>query len=140
MRTRSEVSEKNEYHISKARQYELIWFCRQYPEWQREYNRLSLRQNCGIALSVSNDGVEWADPTAELAIRKNYYYTKMQLVEESANALGAIGKFIFMNVVDGLGYEELLARYPDELLWSKQEFYKEYHHFFYILSHFKQGV
>lgn len=43
MRTRSETSKKNEYYISKARKYELIWFCKQYKECTSIGNDLKRR-------------------------------------------------------------------------------------------------
>lgn len=141
MRTRSETSKKNEYYISKARKYELIWFCKQYKEWQKEYNEdiLYLKAHDNIPVyGIRNS--EWVDIVAKTAMRKKELYDKMQLVEFCCTLLGDIGKFIFMTVVDGKSYEVLKANYPDEILWSKAHYYKEYHHFFYILSQHKHSV
>lgn len=139
MRIRKEQSKNSPYYISGARQMELYWFCKQWNDWLKEYNELGLHLRSIDTTKEKVDESNEVDPTYAITARRMELWSKIQLVKSCCDSLGDIGRYIFLNVVDGMGYDEIVTNVGIEHVnCSKNEFYTERHHFFYILSNAKQ--
>lgn len=127
---RPELSTKNPYHISKHRYYELKHFCLQYPEWKREYERLSYISNSGVRQVTDNN---WADPVGNLAVKMADLTKKMDLVEKTAECVDpVIGPYIFEAVTNGRSYVWLKT--VMDIPCGKDYYYDIYHKYFKLLS------
>lgn len=86
-RMKNEISSRNPYHISKHKMLELRHFCLQYPEWKKEYSRLSQISIRGINLDKISTAKtnDYIDQTTKIAVEKAEYFNKMKLVEHMAN-------------------------------------------------------
>lgn len=130
---RPEVSKKNKYWIDRHRYYELKHFCLQYKTWKMMYAGLE-----GFSKKPSEDDIFTrsnihGDPTAKCAISKQFYSTRIDMVENAAKeADPELGDYIFLTVTEGISYEHLKARY--NIPCSKDTYYDRYRKFFWILD------
>lgn len=126
------LSTKNPYYISKHRYYELKHFCLQYPEWQKEYDRLEAEGIPSNSIDICNSG-EPFDPTSRLAMEKSVLLDKMDLVNYCADMTDRdIGPYIRVAVIEGYSYDKLAARLY--VPCGRTEYYELYRRFFYILD------
>lgn len=132
-RIRPVISEGNEYWISKERYYELKHFCLQYNDWVKIYN----------ALSDSRFGTNLDDikplnhlpgnPTEKIAIAKNHYRERMDMVEKAAEFSDIdISKYILLAVTNNISCNCLISKY--DMPCGKDKFYNAYRKFFWWLS------
>lgn len=131
---RAELSRKNKYWIDKHRHYELKHFCLQYPTWKKTYSLLS---DSNISLSsidhLPSSNHRPSDRTAQRAIMKVYYKTRIDLVEDSAKAADRyLYDYIIKAVTEGLSYTYLKTKMG--IPCSKDMFYDRYRKFFHILN------
>ena len=129
---KAELSTRNRWHIPKERYYELLHFCRQYPTWKAAAERFdSLSKKPADILSK---GTGIGDPTVRCVLARDYYLTKIQMVDTSAvESAGNLNEILKEGVIFGRCYEVLQARHP-ELLVSRDEYYIMYRKFFSVLS------
>lgn len=130
--SRHGLSLKNEYRLdSKFREYELIYFCLQYPEWKRKVANYD----------ICNRQDEWADPTGELATTHALCKEKIRLVEETVKK--AVGKeelyeYILKGVTEDVGFTYLHSKLS--MPCGHGKYYQIYHKFFYLLSQEKHTL
>lgn len=129
---RPEISENNEYYISKEKYYELKHFCLQYNEWREELKYLTVPLTNDISdLKVDNNILYRT--TEEAVIRRSELIKKMCLVSETAGQTDAIlGNYIFL-VVTGAATFDYIRNYM-KVPVSRAEFYRKYRKFFWLLS------
>lgn len=112
----------NDY-ISKARYYELKWFCRQYHEWEKAKSNLKIFPGGNFREKVS-------DPTGETAVKLAELEGKMEVVDR---CLWEVAPEIYVwlkeCVVDGKSYNKL------DVPCSKEYFYIRYRAFFSRMNH-----
>jgi len=118
--------------ITMERYRELMYFCRQYPEWKTEANSL-----LGIR-AVKMDGLPHgsgkSDPVAMAAERRDKLLEKIKLVDDCAREIGG-GEWyaaLIQNVCIGKSYEQL----DKELMPTsfRQEFFSSRRAFFDLLN------
>ena len=134
---RPEISEKNKYHISKHRHYELKHFCLQYPVWKKEYAALddpSITSSAAEKMPSSN--IPGA-PTERYAIKKAYYSERINLVERIAmEADEFLHKYILKAVTEELSFTYLKAKL--NIPCGRDMYYDRYRRFFWLLSDARQ--
>lgn len=133
MSERAKVSKKNKYYLEKHRFYELKHFCRQYGYWKKMFESLdSLAKNPDKLMPLSRSR-HIVDPVATCVEEREYYATRMDMVENAAKETDpTIGKYIFKAVTEGLSYDALFAF--DVVPCCKDTYYKLYRIFFWILD------
>ena len=130
---RGELSKKNPYYISKYRYYELKYKCLQFNEWKEELNSFDLFGRSSGYIRERVDSSDISDRTKEFAIRRFVLEANVRMVLEALEALrDDLRPVIFDAVTKGMGWSVLQARYS--LTCTRDEYYNEYHRFFYILS------
>ena len=127
---RPELSLKNEYWISRHRYYELKHFCLQYPIWEKAVNSIDgFSQRPDLLIVTGNVG----DPTSRAAIAREFYHTRMEMIEKcSKNADPVIGFYIFKAVTYGYSYDALKTKFS--VPCCKDIYYNIYRKFFWLLS------
>ena len=134
---RPEVSVKNKYWIEKHRYYELKHFCLQYPIWKKAYlslTSLSQRQFNLVAISKTNT---INDPTAKCAEAREFYYDRMNMVEQTAIAADpSLHLYVFKAVTEGYSFDYLKAKL--EIPCCKDTYYDLYRRFFWLLNKERQ--
>ena len=126
---RPEISQKKPYYISKHRYYELVHFCLQYPEWEKEYHELGFYRSGTERNGYSN---AISDPTGSLASRLATLESKMKLIEDTAiQARPDLWVYIFKSVTEGrsFAYFEALG-----IPCGKDLFYEMRRKFFWLLD------
>lgn len=130
---RPEVSKNNEFYISRHRYYELKHFCMQYKEFKKIYNDLCSRVSSGIINIEKHDGAYPADQSMYVRER---YLDNMILIETCCKLTdNVLWPYILKGVTEGLPYSYL--RINQNIPCCKDNYYKLYRKFFYILSNKK---
>lgn len=130
---RPEISERSPYWIEKHRYYELKHFCLQYPLWRRSYHSLD-----GMSKPPSYDVIfsrsyNHSDPVAQCVAAREFYFDRMQMVEQTAIATdGDLYRYILKGVTEGVSYDHLKARL--DIPCGKDTYYDLYRRFFWLLS------
>mgnify|MGYP003571266807 CR=1 FL=1 len=131
---RPEISYKNKYYIPKHRYYELKHFCMQYPIWQSAYYSLD-----GLSKRIIDGsgirGTGFSDPTGRTAVARDFYQTRMKMVERAA-AQVEDGDYILKAVIYGLSYTYLSMN--TNISISRDVYYEEYRKFFWILNKIRE--
>ena len=130
---RPEVSEKNEYWISRHRYYELKHFCLQYPEWKKIYRTLQMDciPKCVSMREVRVQGIE--SKTERLAILLNKYRERIEMIEKaSEDADPELGNYILLAVTEGYPYTKMQTQY--DIPCCRDTYYDRYRKFFWILN------
>lgn len=131
---RPEVSKKNKYWISKNRQYELKYFCLQYPEWKREYAANGVPST--YKMVQPRVRTKPTNPTEMAAIKKSILSEKIELIEETAKTVdGLLYDYILKGVTEGLSYSKLKAKH--DIPCNKDTYYERYRRFFWTLDKMK---
>ena len=132
MKLKPELSRKSRYWISKHRYYELKHFCLQYKEWKTMYLALSEPYHTNLYQNGSGQS-EWVDSTAKTVIKREYYLTRMRVVEESTKmADPTIAKYLFKGVTENVGFTYLKT--VMEIPCGRDMYYDRYRKFFWILD------
>lgn len=129
---RPEISKNNSYWISKERYYELIHFCRQYPEWKREYDNVSLI----ISSQTDSDIIQKSDiddPVSKAVECKLYFRDRMDMVDNTMyETCSWLKDRLFEGIIFGKSYEVMNAY--SIMPCSKDFYYKMYREFFWNLN------
>ncbi len=133
-----EVSKKNKWHIPKYRSLELKYFCLQYPEWVREYARLSeSAYGRGNYISGIKHQIEYIDKTSDIAIKLSNLNSKISLVEKIAKMSDSeIGEYILKGVTSGIPFVKLKTIF--DIPCERDMYYDRYRKFFWILDQLKE--
>lgn len=118
--------------ISRDRYFELLHFCRQYPEWKREANSM-----LGVR-AVRVDGMPHGngkrDPVAMAAEKRDWLLEKIRIIDDCARSIGG-GEWyaaILQNVCIGKPYTQMdRALMPTS---DKNAFFKYRREFFEVLD------
>lgn len=130
---RPEISQNNEYWISKHRYYELKHFCMQYPLWKAAYRSLELEGVRSLDLSGYIPTSETSDPTAKTAIAKSYFGDRISMIENiAAEADESLAEYLIKGITEGWSYDILKARM--NIPCCKDVYYNVYRRFFWLLS------
>lgn len=132
IKLKPELSKKNRWWISKHRYYELKHFCLQYKEWKAMYLELSEPYHTS-RMAVGNSDPEWSDSTAKMVLKRDYYLTRMRMVEKAAEEADAeLSKYLFKGVTTNVGYSYLQT--VMDIPCGKDMYYDRYRKFFWILD------
>lgn len=128
---RNTLSHKNPYRLSKNRQMELEYFCRQYKEFKQKYTDevgLKSRPENGYLYNSQNGA-----PTEKAALRASQYSEKVEMIEEAARkAEPMLSKYLVLAVTEDLSYETMQTRY--RIPCSRGYFYSRRRKFFWELD------
>ena len=118
--------------ISQDRYQELLYFCRQYPEWKSE--AASLLGIRAVKMDGLPHGSGKSDPVAMAAERREKLMEKISIVDECARAIGEGLWYaaIIQNVCIGRSYEQMdRALMPTS---DKNAYFKRRREFFELLN------
>lgn len=79
---RAKISKKGvyeKYWIPKERYMELLWFCRQYPEWRNAQREITITHSPGFLMAARN-GMDPSDPTFKAAEKFERYAKKVRTI------------------------------------------------------------
>lgn len=128
---RPEISENNEFYISKERYYELKHFCLQYKEWKKALLAIDGINTSCLPKFSKNRYKE--SPVEKIIIAREHYKNLIQMVEDAARkADEEIHEFILLAVTENVSCSSLIAKY--DMPCGKDKFYSAYRKFFYHLS------
>lgn len=134
---KKELSRKNPYWIEKHRYLELKHFCRQYPFWREMYYRYDGLSHQAIELRQYPLPYGHSDPTADTAMAKAYYSSRMELLIRIAQETDEdIGEYILDGVTTGRSYDQLKAR--ENIPCGRDTYYELYRKFFWLLHQARQ--
>ena len=135
MSVRNDISDKNQYKLSKHRFLELKHMCLQYSEWKlilMELNERYFRSGSIIKVIDRRDTMTSNDISDLIAKRENLV-RRMEIVERTAYDVDkVIGRFIFYAVTHDVGYEYLSMRM--NIPCCRNVYYKMYREYFWRLS------
>lgn len=130
---RPEVSQNNEYWISKHRYYELKHFCLQYPTWKAAYKLLEHEGIRSLDPSGYIPTSETSDPTARIAVAKSFFGGHIRMIEDiAAEADKSLSQYLIKGVTEGWSYDILKVRL--NIPCCKDVYYNVYRRFFWLLS------
>ena len=133
------LSKKNPYYISKYRKLELMYFCRQYPEWKEQLKTMTSDVTSSI-ITVNKD--KHLLNLIEKTIEKREYYVKcIERVEKAARMLrdnrgeplceSLMGDILYAAIY-GVKYSRLTAKH--RVCCGERQFYEYLRQFYYILD------
>ncbi len=129
--SRHKLSKKNPYRLeSRFREYELIYFCLQYPEWKKRL----------ITLTIKGSEDEWSDPTGEEAVERASLKEKIEMVERCVLKAAGDELYFYMlkGITEGTSYTNLKTY--QGMKCSSDRYFAVRHKVFYLLSQEKQRV
>lgn len=126
-----ELSKKNPYYVNVYRYKELVYFCRQYPVWEKALVSLSNLYakpvELGMLVQTSRDSDSIVD---RCAISMDMFKSKMKIVEEAAKETDSeLWEYILKGVTQGLSYDKL-----GYVPCCRDTYYDRYRKFFYYLN------
>lgn len=128
---RSDLSKKNKWWISHYRYLELKNYCRQYPEWQANYNYLTHAYPTS-ADHVMQDNI-FCDRVSEIAMKRIEIRDKIIQLETTAReADETIWTYILKAVINNYSYDYLRCQL--NVPCGKDYYYDKYRKFFWLLS------
>ena len=132
MRVRNDISNKNEYKLSKHRFLELKHMCLQYDEWRDILAGLDGYRGGIIVIKGRRERLAAYD-ISELLEMRDYYSRRIELIEKVAfNTDASLGKYILYGVTHDVGYDYLLLKMG--IPCCKNVYYKTYRKFFWLLN------
>lgn len=133
---RAEISERNDYFISKEKYYELKHFCLQYSEWKNELKEITAKYGKTYDTdipAVKKDGTKFSRITEDIIFRRDELIRKMQLIEVTAKETDEVfGNYILL-VVTGAATFDFIKNYMKVPI-SRNKFYENYRKFFWLLA------
>lgn len=133
--TRPELSEKNRWWISKHRYYELMHFCRQYPDWKEQISQIDGLPSSPAGQERIQSG-QTADPTAVYGEARAWLSRRIELVDKAAYE-ACDHQFWYTILVEGVtenvSYDVLEAR-KGIMPVSRDKWYDIYRRFFWTLD------
>lgn len=130
-------SPKNKYRLDSVnRYYELLNYCRQYPEWKEKYKDcFGLRPP--TPKSGRSSGV--SDPTSRAVEEADKYLERMKTIERAAiSADPELYRYIIINVTEGTPYHYISIDGCSPPC-GRRQFYEKRCQFFWILDKIKKG-
>lgn len=136
-RVRNELSDKNQFKLSKHRFLELKHMCLQHSEWKLKLIELNERYfKSGGLIRVCSDKDRLCaecNDISDLIARREEYVRKIELIEKTAYETDSvIGYYILYAVTHDVGYEYLSMRM--NIPCCRNVYYKLYREFFWRLS------
>lgn len=132
MRVRNDISNKNEYKLSKHRFLELKHMCLQYDEWRDILRSLDGYRGGIIMIHGRHERLAAYD-ISELLEMRDYYIRRIELIEKTAfNTDASLGKYILYGVTHDVGYDYLSLKMG--IPCCKNVYYKLYRKFFWLLN------
>ena len=132
MRVRNNISDKNEFKLSKHRFLELKHMCLQYNEW-RDILRSLDGYSGGIIIIHGKKQRVAAIDISELIEKRDYYSRRIDIVEKTAfNTDDILGRYVLYGVTNDVSYETLLLKM--QIPCCRNVYYKMYRKFFYLLD------
>jgi len=129
------LSKKNPYYLSDARKRELVYFCRQYPEWEALYNGCVIIPGAIPEKEHVNNTPTESD-VEKISEKREALKFKMDMVLDCAKRVDEpFSKYIFWSVTQGISYDELWKK--TMLPISRSSFYALWHKFFWLLDQVK---
>lgn len=120
----------DQYGITKNRQRELIWFCKQYPEWKKTLSNFTTLR--GHELTDMPKARKNTSPTEELAFKKIKLQSKCELIEKTAKETSAdLYPYLIMSVCEEANFTQLEEK---KIPCSKACFYDLRRYFFVLLD------
>ncbi|MBP3784587.1 MAG: hypothetical protein J6I68_15180 [Butyrivibrio sp.] len=127
-----ELSEKNEFYLSKEDRLTAIHWCLRYPRWQAE---ASIDADIRKAITYNKDKVQTSsdfDPTQEIAIKRADSAMKAKMLEDTIREVDEdLYKYLLLAVGYGFTYYQLKAK---NIPCSKNYFYKRRQQIYYLIS------
>lgn len=131
---RPEISKKSKYYISKERYYELVHFCRQYYEYEKEYTRIL--NDINISANLNDVKTKNTESSVERTILiAQEYADKIAIIKKCcllATDSALLSNYILRAVTKGETYEKF--RTQDNIPICKNTFYEYYRKFFWLLD------
>lgn len=126
------LSKKNKYYLPQTVRYAVIYYARQYQEWEVERKAI---ENTSKAISYDGDRVQTSgdsDPTFSASEKAEELANKMKLIEDTVRAADSqIYYYLLLAVGYGLTFDQLKAfGMPAE----RDLFYDRRRKFYYMLS------
>lgn len=126
----------DKYGISKSRYKELCGFCEQYPEWKHKLAELSI----GVKAMEYSDMPKAhnnVSQTEMLAVKREQYSTKCDLIERTANE---VDKDYAKWLIQGICYQVPLNYliYHEGMPSGSTAYYERRRYFFYLLDKYKK--
>lgn len=126
-----ELSKKNPYYVNVYRYKELVYFCRQYPMWEKALTSLSnlyaKPTELGMLVQTSRGG---ANVVERCAISIDFFKTKMKIVEDAAKETDPeLCDYLLKGITQGLSYDKL-----GYIPCCRDTYYDRYRKFFYYLN------
>ena len=132
MRVRNDISNKNEYKLSKHRFLELKHMCLQYDEWRDILRSLDGYRGGMIEIHGKRQRLSETDISWVLE-KREYYLSQIERVEKTAfDTDPSLGKYILYGVTHDVGYDYLLFKMG--IPCCKNVYYKMYRKFFWMLD------
>ena len=120
-----------EHGISCKRHNELMWYCRQYPDWISELNNMTVIKSQNVT-GMPNGSGHTSNQTEELAIKRQELFKKCELIEQTAiEADGDLHQYIIKNVCYDKPVDYLITH---GMPCSAPSFYDKRRYFFYLLD------
>lgn len=120
-----------EHGISCKRYNELMWYCRQYPDWVSELNNMAVIKSQNVT-GMPNGSGKTSNQTEELAIKRQELFNKCELIEQTAiEADGDLYQYIIKNVCYDKPVDYLITH---GMPCSAPSFYDKRRYFFYLLD------
>lgn len=128
-----EMSKKNPYWIEKNRKKELMYFCRQYPIWQKALAAITGLQQRPEDLEVFVQSGQCSDPTAKAVEAREKYNHLINMVKEAAITTDEeLADYIIYGACFGMSYDELWTFH--KIPCCRQKYYELYAKFFWVLN------
>ena len=126
-----ELSKKNPYYVNVYRYKELIYFCRQYPTWEKAVIGLSNLYAKPAELGMLIQTTQGSTNIVErCAITIAFFKTKMEIVEKAAKETDPeLYQYLLKGVTQGLSYDKL-----GYVPCCRDTYYDRYRKFFYYLN------
>jgi len=126
------LSKKNPYYLSDARKRELMYFCRQYPEWEALYNGCVIIPGAIPEKEHVNNTPTESD-VEKISEKREALKFKMDMVIEASQACSSdMGVYIFRGATMGWSYERLWKKTGVPM--SRSSYYELLNKFYYILD------
>ena len=130
-----ELSDKNEFYISKHRFYELKHLCLQYPEWKSALSRIKGLRARPTDIPILDK--KHGNPTEKAAFARVYFSNRIDMLEKAANRTDeVIGKYVLYGVTNGYSYDTVNANM--NIPCCRDAYYHYYRKFFWILDKIRQ--
>lgn len=129
----------NQYYMPKETLKDFMWRFRDiYKIWLEDskYPDHQITRSKALLLTGRRNR-PIADPTLEAVIRKTYATENLKALDRYLNEINGpvFGKYLKMNVCDGLSYETIKKKY--DISFSKSKFYRLRNQFYWkLMCHF----